>query len=107
MTHHHPPPAGAWLRPIGQWYGYCLRVLNVFPPSEGEYLETIEFERWGLDRARCMPVRDEHANHSWHHDLRQVLPGVWREVHGDSWPLGPRYYRLMDSAPAGQMEIFA
>lgn len=106
-TAHSPPPPGAWLRPIGlgRWYAYCLRVVQVLPPDVHDPLECVEFERWGLDMDAHMPVRDEHAGHSWYRGLRQVLPGVWRDTNHCSY--GPLYYRAMPTMPRGQIDLFA
>lgn len=107
ITNHSPPPPGIWLRPIGRgrWYAYCLRVVRVFPPDSRDSLECVQCERWGLDRAAQIPVRDAHADHSWHRGLRKVLPGVWR---APIWyQTGPLYYRAMTTGPRGQIDLFA
>ena len=106
-TTHTTPPPGAWLRPIGRgrWYGYCLRVVQTFPPDSLDPLECVQFERWGLDMDTKTPVRDAHANHSWYRGLRQVLPGVWRDTTAPQ--TGPLYYRAMPTGPRGQIDLFA
>ncbi len=104
-TSHCPPTPGIWLRPVGRWYGYCLRVVRVYSPDTQDHLESVEFERWGLDTATQAPVRDEHANHLWCSGLLQVLPGVWRNTCGRHYE--PLYYRAMDTCPYGQKELFA
>lgn len=106
-TTHKPPPQGAWLRPIGigHWYGYCLRVVQAYPPDSRDDLESVQCERWGLDETAQAPVRDEHANISWHRGLRQVLPSVWRDTTRPQ--TGPLYYRAMPTGPRGQIDLFA
>ena len=106
-TTHKPPPQGAWLRPIGlgHWYGYCLRVVQAYPPDSRDDLESVQCERWGLDETAQAPVRDEHANRSWHRGLRRVLPGVWRDTTGAQ--TGPLYYREVVNGPRGQIDLFA
>lgn len=100
------PPIGAFMRPVGRGYAYCLRVVKVFPPDADDPRPVIEVERWGMANDR--PVRDGHHDHGWLRNLVPALPGVWR----DQWPFDtprwtccPLYYRLMDTGPNGQMEL--
>ena len=104
---HSPPPAGAWLRPVGLSYGYCLKVLRVHESASSRSpLEVLECERWGRDAAG-LPLRDGHQNAVWNCCLRKVAPGVWRDTSSCAWS-GPRYYRLMpDTGPSGQRDLFA
>lgn len=106
---HDQPPDGAWLRPVGRMYGYCLRAVRSWPATDDDGPCT-EFERWGLDRQAMRPVRDREAGHCWISCLRQVLPGVWRDTcdfgGNPRWECCPLYYRLMTIGPAGQMEMF-
>lgn len=106
MTTHQPPPIGAYLRPVGQGYGYCLRVVEVFPPDQDDPREGLKFERWG--QADGVPVKDGHQSHSWMRGLRRVAPGVWKdqwEFDTPRWSCCPLYYRLMQTGPRGQMEL--
>lgn len=87
-------------------YGYCLRVVKVFPPEKHDGRTCIEFERWGQKDG--VPVRDGHHNHNWQSDWVPALPGVWRDQWPHStprWACCPLYYRLMDTGPKGQMEL--
>lgn len=106
MAPEQAPPIGAFVRPVGLGYAYCLRVMKVWPPHKQDSRTVIEFERWGLENG--IPVRDGHQNRCWESDLVPAIPGVWR----DQWPYDtprwgccPLYYRLMDTGPKGQMEL--
>ena len=104
---HATPPPGAWLRPIGRLYGYCLKVLCAHPSdSARSSLAVLECERWGRDDSG-LPLRDGHQHITWERGLQQVLPGVWRDTSSARWG-SPRYYRLMPPAmPRGQIDLFA
>ena len=100
------PKVGAFVRPVGIGYGYCLRVVKVFPPDEHDARTVIKFERWGLKDGA--PVRDGYQKHIWQSDLVPALPGVWRDEwphQTPRWTCCPLYYRLMDTGPNGQMEL--
>lgn len=103
-----PPPDGAFIRPVGSLWGYCLRAVRSWP-DDGDGPCT-EFERWGLDRQTLRPVRDGHHDHCWISHLSQIAPGVWRDVFdfggNQRWECVPLYYRLMPGGPAGQLELF-
>ncbi len=101
---HEPPLTGAFLRPVGRWYRYCYRVLGVLPEDK-DGPEVIVAERWGVDECGA-PLRDEHDAKHWLTGLRQVLPGVWRNM-SETTPMGPVYYRVTGTGPAGQKELFA
>jgi hypothetical protein len=87
-------------------YGYCLRVIEVYPPDDDDRREGLKLERWG--QAGGQPIKDGHQNHSWMRGLRRVLPGVWKdqwEFDTPRWGCCPLYYRLMTTGPRGQMEL--
>lgn len=108
MTPEQMPPVGAFLRPVGYGYGYCLRVVKTWAPDKEHPRGYVEFERWGLKDG--VPVRDGHHDHSWQSDLVPALPGVWRDEwphQTPRWSCCPLYYRLMDTGPKGQMELLA
>lgn len=108
MTPEQMPPVGAFLRPVGRGYAYCMRVVKVWPTSKDSPRITIEYERWGLENET--PVRDGHQNYGWNSDLVPALPGVWRDEwphQTPRWSCCPLYYRLMDTGPKGQMELLA
>ena len=106
MTTHQPPPIGAYLRPAGKAYAYCLRVLEVYPPDQDDPREGLKLERWGL--AGGVPVKDGHQSNSWLRGLRRVAPGVWKdqwEFDTPRWSCCPLYYRLMNTQPKGQLTL--
>ena len=107
MTPHEPPPVGAYLRAVGQGYGYCLRVVRNFQPDPADRdQEGTEFERWGMKDG--IPIRDGHHDHCWLYGLKLVLPGVWKdewEHDTPRWSCCPLYYRIMNTGPKGQMEL--
>lgn len=106
MTTHEPPPIGAFLRPVGKGYAYCLRVVRTFPPTQEDPREGAEFERWGMKNQT--PVKDGHQDHCWLTGITRVLPGVWKDEwphNTPRWTCCPIYYRLMNTGPKGQMEL--
>lgn len=111
IERHTQPPAGAWIRPVGRKYRYCLRARKSWLPEDrAEPYPTTEFERWGLDREAMRPVRDGHHALCWISHLYMIAPGVWRDTYdfgGNArWQCCPLYYRLMDTDPVGQVGLF-
>lgn len=108
MTSHQPPPIGAFLRPVGKSFAYCVRVLQVYPAEPGDD-ECVEYERWGMDGNR-QPVDDGHHGKGWVRNLVQVLPGVWKDFSTFNgftrWDCCPLYYRLIDHDQDGQKALF-
>ena len=103
MTPALPPP-GAFIRPIGPTrYGYCLRVLRQIDTKEGP---CIEGERWGMESGR--PVDDGHVRREYFEYLTPALvPGAWLKTEWSRLWEDEVYFRLMQTSPAGQMELFA
>lgn len=108
MEPEQAPPIGAFLRPVGRSYAYCLRVVKVHPPDEYDEETCVEFERWGMENGT--PIKDGYQNHVWLSNLVPALPGVWREQcpyypQPRHWAHSPLYYRQMDIGPSSQMEL--
>jgi hypothetical protein len=98
------PPLGAFIRPIGPTrYGYCLRVLRQIDTKEGP---CIEGERWGMRDQR--PLDDGHIQREHFEYLTpSLVPGVWLKPGWSRLWEEEVYFRLMQTNPAGQMELFA
>jgi hypothetical protein len=101
------PPIGAFLRPVGKGFAYCLRVLRHFEKRNG--YPSIECQRWGMEDLR--PVDDGHVSRGHYVDMAPTgIPGVWRDPFdfggNPRWRCCPLYYRLIDSDASGQRGLF-
>lgn len=99
------PAIGTFIRPVGQMYAYCYEVVKVLQADKG-FLEQWTCKRWGMDDNH-QPVKDGHQDTRYLSSLKEVLPGVWRDVWEHTtprWGCCPLYYRKM--TPKGQQDLF-
>jgi hypothetical protein len=98
---------GIFIRPVPELL-YCFEVVKVVP-RERDDGDQWHCKRWGYDPQTKQPVADGHQDTHYLNNLRDVLPGVWKdEWQAESWRWRccPLYYRVMQHEAKGQMGLF-